>query len=117
MRILRVPLLAEEITVELRDALQHRLDEAVMILLSGALIRNPNCKLTKEDVQVLQPDLSSYPSGQQPSTEDDQFFWFQCYDSKNMLSVDTPVGLTNFYIYNRALSAGKKGIYCNCEIC
>lgn len=41
-----------EIVGQLVPALQHRLDDAVLDVLSVTLERNPSCKLTREDVEV-----------------------------------------------------------------
>jgi len=41
-----------EITVELVEVLQNRLNEAMLEVLSVVLSRNPNCKLTYADVRV-----------------------------------------------------------------
>lgn len=41
-----------EITVELVEVLQNRLNEAMLEVLSLLLSRNPNCKLTYSDVRV-----------------------------------------------------------------
>ena len=44
-----------EITVELVEVLQNRLNEAMLEVLSVVLFRNPNCKLTYADVRVSPP--------------------------------------------------------------
>ena len=41
-----------EITVELVEVLQNRINEAMLEVLSVLLSRNPNCKLTYADVRV-----------------------------------------------------------------
>ena len=41
-----------EITVELVDLLQNRINDAMLEVLSVLLARNPNCKLTYADVRV-----------------------------------------------------------------
>ncbi len=41
-----------EITVELVEVLQNRINEAMLEVLSVLLARNPNCKLTYTDVRV-----------------------------------------------------------------
>lgn len=41
-----------EITVELVEVLQNRLNEAMLEVLSLLLSRNPKCKLTYSDVRV-----------------------------------------------------------------
>ena len=41
-----------EITVELVEVLQNRVNEAMLEVLSVLLSRNPNCKLTYADVRV-----------------------------------------------------------------
>ncbi|KAJ7386496.1 hypothetical protein OS493_008630 [Desmophyllum pertusum] len=51
-----------EITVELVEVLQNRINEAMLEVLSVLLSRNPNCKLTYADVRFIQPQ------GQAPKT-------------------------------------------------
>ena len=41
-----------EITVDLVEVLQNRINEAMLEVLSVLLSRNPNCKLTYADVRV-----------------------------------------------------------------
>ena len=53
---MEIPLciLGSEIKEDLVQALQNRLDDVTLDVISLAFVRNPKCKLTPEDVQFIQ---------------------------------------------------------------
>ena len=50
--LLLVIIIGTEISKDLVQLLQKKLDDGVLDILSDILTRNPKCKLTIEDVQV-----------------------------------------------------------------